>query len=308
MRIAILADTHGNLPALEAILEDIRHQGVDGFIVAGDFTGGPQPQESIDWLRSLGGWMIRGNSENYVLAYDGGDVPQAWLEGDQWATLRWSYERLNRETIDFIATLPEQQIVTVDGTAAIRVVHGSPRNSSEHVYPERDPATVELYRRADLLSSGRAAVSLGAVLAGVEEPVLVCAHSHISWLQEGEGWLAVNPGAVSGPNNGDVRAQYALLIWQDGRWRATLRAVTYDLDQIRAVYRDTGLLAAGGVMAQAFLLDILTGQNVPGRFAAHVRRLAAAAGHGPGDLLPDPIWQQAITSFDWGRDGLSLSP
>jgi predicted phosphodiesterase len=62
-RLAVLADTHGNLPALEAVLADARQQGVDGIIVAGDLTtGGPHQLETINLLRSLGSWMIRGNN------------------------------------------------------------------------------------------------------------------------------------------------------------------------------------------------------------------------------------------------------
>ena len=305
MRLAVVADTHGNLPALEAVLADIRLQEVDDIIVAGDFTGGPQPQETIDLLRSLDGWMIRGNSENYFLAYDAGDAPEAWRVGEQWATLRWSYECLSRETISFIASLPEQRVVRLDGMTPIRVVHGSPRSPSEFLYPDRDPATLELYRKAGLLDPDRDPVKLRVALAQVEESVLLCAHSHIPWVQAEEGRLVVNPGAVSGPNNGDVRARYALLSWQDGRWRAELRAIAYDLEQIQAAFRDSGLLAAGGVMAQAFLLDILTGQNVPGRFVAHARRRADAAGYGALSVLPDDIWHEAIATFDWGT-GLCL--
>jgi predicted phosphodiesterase len=300
MRLAILADTHGNLPALEAVLEDIGQQAVDGFVVAGDITGGPQPQETIDLLRALDGWMVRGNSEQYVLDYDAGNVPDSWRVSDQWATMRWSCQRLDGETIDFLGGLPEQRVVALDGTAPIRVVHGSPRSPFEFLYPDRDPATLDVFRQADLLPADRELKPLEQVVAGVEEPVLVCAHSHISWVQADDGRLVINVGSVGAPNNGDARAQYALLAWQGGRWQATLRAVPYDLDRIQAAYRDTGLLAAGGVMAEAFLLGIVTGQNIPGKFVRHARRLAAATGYGANDVLPDDLWERAIATFDWG--------
>ena len=62
-RLAILSDTHGNLPALEAVLADIEGQGVDDIIVAGDLVGGPNPVETIRLLRDLDSCMIRGNSD-----------------------------------------------------------------------------------------------------------------------------------------------------------------------------------------------------------------------------------------------------
>jgi len=64
MRLAVISDTHGNLPALEAVLEDIQRHSVDGILVAGDLTGGPYQVETIYLLRSLGAWMIRGNGDS----------------------------------------------------------------------------------------------------------------------------------------------------------------------------------------------------------------------------------------------------
>ena len=69
MRLAVLADIHGNLPALEAVMADVKRQGVDGLIVAGDFCDRPQPLEAVRAVQALGACAIRGNRENYLLAY-----------------------------------------------------------------------------------------------------------------------------------------------------------------------------------------------------------------------------------------------
>jgi predicted phosphodiesterase len=300
MRLAVLADTHGNLPALEAVLADIRQQSVDGIIVAGDFTtGGPHQLETINLLRSLGSWMIRGNSEGYLLAYDAGDVPDGWRASKQWASVRWSYLRLNRETLDFIAALPKQRVVALDGAAPIRVVHGSPRSPSEHLFPDRDPVSLDAFRKAGLLLPGRDPAKLDRALAQVEEPVLVCGHSHIPWKQEQAGRLALNPGSVGAPINGDVRAQYALLTWQNGRWQAEHQAIAYDLERIRAAFSESGLLEEGGAFARAWLLHVEMGQNVSGRFVSYAYGLAAEAGYEGSSVVPDSIWEQAIVTFDW---------
>jgi len=176
VRLAVLADVHGNLPALEAVLADVQQHSVDGIIVAGDLVGG----------------------------------------GPQ-----------------------------------------------------------------------------------IAEPVLVCGHTHIPWKQEHDGRLAFNPGAVGGPLNGDVRAQYALLTWQDDHWQVEHQAVPYDLDRIRAAFRESGLLAEGGAFAQACLLAIETGQNVAGHFVSYVYGLAAEAGFDDCDVVPDAIWDRAVATFDW---------
>jgi predicted phosphodiesterase len=289
MRLAILADVHGNLPALQAVLADARQQGVDGFIVAGDTTGGPNPVQAINLLRSLDSWLIRGNSENYFVTYDAGDVPSAWHESDQWANMRWSYHRLDRDTLDFITALPEQRVVALPGCVPIRVLHGSPQNPlTGHLYPNRDPVSLRIFKRARLLPPDRESIELDLALASVQEPVLACGHTHISWLQEHNGRLVLNPGSVGLPF-GDTRARYALLTWQGCRWQARQRAIAYDLKQIRAAYVQSGLLAQGGVFARTLLLVTQTGQNVPGYFLIHTRRLAAEAGWAGGDLLPDSV-------------------
>jgi predicted phosphodiesterase len=311
MRLAVLADTHGNLPALEAVLADVEERGVNGFLIAGDITGGPQAGETVVLLRSLQGWMIRGNGEEYLLDYRAGRAPASWYAHEQWATLRWSYQRLEPEVLDLIDRLSDEKVARPETTgfdpvtgspAPIRMVHGSPWSTREFLYPDRDLSALDAFRRAGLLPQDRSIPRLEALLAAIEEPVLVCAHSHIPWVQENEALLVVNPGSVGAPNNGDPRAQYAILTWTGGRWQAELRQVRYDLDQIRAAYRDTGYLAAGGVMARAFLLGIVTGENVPGLFVASVRRLASEAGCQPYEPLPDAVWQEAIVSFDWGTD------
>jgi predicted phosphodiesterase len=299
MRLAILADIHGNLPALRAVLEDVRQQEAERVVVAGDFSDGPGAPEVIRLLRSLDGWMIRGNREDYFLAYHTGQAPETWRAGKQWAGFRWMYRRLDEETLDLIASLPEQRVLTVDGTDPIRVVHGAPQGASTLLVPLGNAAALERYRQANLLAIYDAQVPLDEAWAGVGEPVLICAHSHIPWVQEQDHRIALNPGSVGAPINGDPRAQYGLLTWQEGRWRADLRAVAYDVAQARAAYHDSGVLEAGGAMVRAFLCCVETGQNVPGRFILHVRQSAAAAGYAKMGDAPDALWDEAAATFDW---------
>lgn len=299
MRIAVLSDIHGNLPATETVVKDIESQGVDGIIVAGDTVSGPQPQETIDLLRSLRAWMIRGNGEDYLLAYDKGSAPEAWYVSDQWASMRWTYERLDGATLGFIASLPGQRVVSMDGTEPIRVVHGSPQSPTEFLFPDGDVETIAMYREVGLLAPDREPTRLEEVLAEVKEAVVVCGHSHVPWKQERNRWLVVNAGSVGAPNNGDVRAQYALLSWEGDRWEATHRAIGYDLGWIRAAYEESGYLVEGGVFARACLVGIETGQNVPGALVSHVSRLATEAGWEGHEVVPHDIWEQAIETFKW---------
>jgi predicted phosphodiesterase len=298
MRLAILADIHGNLPALEAVLADIDRQEVDRILVAGDTVDGPYPLRTLDLLRARGSWLILGNREKYLLNYDRGDVPATWRVGDQYANQRWIYHHLDREALDFIASLPEQGTFVSDSTGPIRVVHGAPQGLSVLLLPD-DPGTLSLFRNSGLLALGYTHVRLAAALAQIGETVLVCGHSHIPWQQEQGGRLALNPGSVGVQIDGSVQARYALLFWQNGRWRAEQRAIPYDLGQVRRDYRESGLLAEGGAFVRAWLLTVETGWNVAGSFVAHFSRLGAEAGFEDYDAIPYAIWEQAEATFDW---------
>lgn len=283
MRLAVLADIHGNLPALEAVLEDARQYGVAGFIVAGDLTGGPQPLETLHLLRSLGTgtWIIQGNSDINLLRYATNNVPESWHTSLQYALLRWGHQHVDEEALAFIRALPEQAVVSIKETDLIRIVHGSPRDPYEGINPNADP---------DLLDRA---------LAETDEPVLVCGHDHIPWQRKRDRRLALNPGAVCGPLNGDTRAQYAWLTWQDAGWQVKHRAVPYDLGRIRTAFQNSGLLEQGGALAKAFLLSIETGQNVGLDLLSYAYRLMANVGMKECEVIPDEVWEQAVATFDW---------
>jgi predicted phosphodiesterase len=299
MKLAILADIHGNLPALEAVLADMQQQSVDGIIVAGDSVDRPQPLDTIRRLQAFDAWIIRGNRENYLLAYDRGDAPEYWRVSKQWMGLRWLYHQLDRDALDFLHALPEQQVITAGSTAPIRVVHGAPRGVTEILLPDGDPLAMEKYRQAGLMDVSYSRISLDRALRQFREPVLVCGHSHISWVQARGGRLVLNPGSVGAPINGDPRAQYALLTWQKGQWQTSHRAVAYDLERVREAYMDSGLLTTEGAYAEALLRCAETGHNVPGRLVAHFRKLAANAGFTAAGDIPDTIWEQAAATLDW---------
>jgi putative phosphoesterase len=281
MHVAVLSDTHGNLPALEAVLKDVRQFTPDGIIVAGDLVGGPHPNEMITLLRSLGSWMIQGNSDTGLLRFDAGETPESRYTHLQFALLRWSHRHVSRENMDFLRSLPEQMALEIAGTAPIRIMHGSPRDPAEGLDPDLEPDAFEM------------------ALTQTSEPVLVCGHSHRPWKCARNGRLVLNPGAVCGPLNGYVGAQWALLTWLGDRWQVEHRQVLYDIDLIRKAFCDSGLLEEGGALARAFLLSIEKGQDVALDFLSYAWRLTSEAGHNNPDAIPDVVWEYATGSFDW---------
>ena len=293
IRLAVLADIHGNLPALEAVLNDTKRHDVDGIIVAGDLTGGPHDVQVIQRLRSLNSWMIRGNREEYLLDSDR-------QPGKHWAFLRCLYYHLDSDTLSFIESLPDQHVLAMNGAEPIRVVHGSPQSSRDMLLPERDTDTLQVFKQAGLLPSNcDPPRSVGSAFDKIDENVLICGHTHIPWVQRRGRMLALNPGSVGLPINGDPRAQYAILTWHNDHWGTEHRALPYDIEKTRTAYQGSDLLKKGGGFARACLLNIETGQNVPGRFVEYAYQVAAQAGLGRDTTLPDTMWEYIEMTFDW---------
>jgi predicted phosphodiesterase len=187
LRVAALADVHGNAPALEAVLADVGREAPDLVVFCGDLTWGPLPEETIALVRSLDALFVRGNAERELLTlFD--ELPAGASERQ-----RFLVERHDAAARDFVAGFREHVVVEVDGLGPTRFCHGSPR-SDEELVTEATP--VERVRE---------------FLAGVEERAVVTAHTHVSYERTVDGTLLLNPGSVGLPYEGRPGAYWALL-------------------------------------------------------------------------------------------------
>lgn len=233
-RIAVIADIHGNVPALEAVLEDLRDQGVDEVLVGGDLVGrGPQGSAVTRRIRELRWPAIGGNHEDYLLAFRRGEVPDSWLEEEEWAASRWMAAELDDDDVAYLKALPFDLV-----RGDLRLVHGTPRSNREGIGPWTGEEEVTAH------------------FDRVAESVLVCAHTHRPLVHELAGGLVVNAGSVGLPFNRDRRAQYAIFTRHRNGWRHELRQVDYDLDRVFEIYESTGFAAEGGVTARLLRLEL----------------------------------------------------
>jgi putative phosphoesterase len=283
MRLAVIADIHGNLPALESVLGEINTLGVDGLLVAGDMTCGPNSAAVLKRLQAENAWMVLGNNEQYLLRFDSGLAPAWWHTSHQWALNRWVYQNIDQASLDVLHSLPEQRVIDLPGTTPIRMFHGSLHSSSEMLDPNLHPEPLK------------------DAFDGTSEAVLVCGHTHLPWHERRDGRLAFNPGAVTFPCNGDVNAQYAILTWNGPGWEVEFHSAEYDHSLVRKAFIESGLLQEGGPLTLGFLLSIETGSDVSMDFLRHAYRMAAESGHPDCEYVPDDIWEAAAESFDWER-------
>jgi predicted phosphodiesterase len=239
-RIAVLSDIHGNVPALDAVLEDLADQRPDEVLVGGDLVGrGPQGSAIVRRIRQLGWTAIRGNHEDYLLSFRRRDVPERWLHDPEWSASRWMAAELDPDDVGFIDALPFS--TTSRLAPGLRLVHGTPRSNREGIGPWSSESR------------------LGEHLAEIDEPLLVCAHTHRPLHRRLGGGTVVNVGSVGLPFNRDHRAQYAIFERRDGAdesWGVELRQVPYDLDAIRRIYRATGFLEQGGITARLLAIEL----------------------------------------------------
>jgi diadenosine tetraphosphatase ApaH/serine/threonine PP2A family protein phosphatase len=219
---ALLYDVHGNLPALEAVLEDARD--ADEFLLGGDYaTAGAWPRETVERLKQLpSATWIRGNADRWLV--DRHDAPEMVKE-----IAPMYLEALGDELVEELASLPES--TTIDDTL---YCHASPDSDMETFGAEPGERDAEL-------------------LLGVETRRVVCGHIHVQFRRQGPGGIEiVNPGSVGMPWDGDRRAAYAML---DGD-EVELRRVEYDWEAAVAAVRErVGELPARRMELARFQVD-----------------------------------------------------
>lgn len=213
-RIAVLADIHGNLPALEAVLQDVGAAGVDTIVLNGDIASGPMPVETLDLLASLGDRVVwvHGNAEReLVAAYDG--QPTADLPTPVREVVEVCAAAMSRRHRDLIDGLPLSVTLDIDGLGPVRFCHATTRSDTEIVLVD---SAVDRY---------------AAAFGDVIEPTVVLGHTHMPFDRLVDRRRFVNPGSVGMPYGG-TGAFWALL-GPD----VTLRRTAYDLDVAAATLR-----------------------------------------------------------------------
>lgn len=230
MRVAALYDIHGNLPALEAVLQDVRQAGVDLVVVGGDVLPGPMPVETIACLLDLEipVKLIHGNGDREVLAQSAGVENSAIPEPFR-KVMRWVAEQLTPEHERWIASWPPTLRVGIQGLGEVLFCHATPRNDTE-IFTRLTPED-----------------RLLPIFAGIDVPVVVCGHTHMQFDRTIGKTRVVNAGSVGMPF-GEPGADWLLLGPE-----AQLRHTLYDLTKAAARIRGTKYPQAEEFAAQNIL-------------------------------------------------------
>lgn len=241
---AVIADLHGNLPALDATLADLERVQPDRIVVAGDFVNrGPQSRAVLERIAPYGFPAISGNHDTWLCMLARGEgIPPEW-ETPWWTPVRRAVADLTLEWVAWLEALPFSLRLELPGAEPVLIVHGSPRHSREGMGRMRTDAQV------------------AEALEGVTERTVIGAHIHYPYERMINDTHVVVVGAVGCPFNGDINAQYGLFTWDGTDWRFEHRSIPYDHEPLYAAWRENGYLDDDSLSSELMMLEHQTART-----------------------------------------------
>lgn len=228
MRLAVVADIHGNLVALEAVLEDIQRYAPDVTVNLGDCVTSPLwPRETYELLDTLHLPTVRGNHDRWIA-----NMPA----DERSSTILFTHASLTPAQRASLGSLPST-LTVADGVLA---VHGTPSSDVEYLLEEKVEGRLVLATQA----------TISARLTGTSANLVLCGHSHHQHTAcASDGRLVVNPGSVGHPRSvdntdrveaGSPHARYAVVTRRGRQWSAQLIVLAYDWTAVAAQARRHG--------------------------------------------------------------------
>jgi Calcineurin-like phosphoesterase superfamily domain len=233
MRLAVLADVHGNFQALEAVLEHAKKQNVDDIIIAGDLMIGLADSRACwELVTSRNIKMIRGNHERYLVDYG---TERLDFSGERFGPVAWTAKQFSQEEKQQIETLP--RYLCFDN---LLIVHASYRNDTDAVKPTTPVNELE------------------TMFAPSTETYIIRAHNHVKFSLSFKGRHLESIGSAGLPLDGLPKADYVVLEQTKDAWNVTRHALDYDIKKAEKRLTETGYLEEAGPMAKLFLQELLT--------------------------------------------------
>jgi hypothetical protein len=277
--VAILADIHGNIRALDAVLDDIADQDIDAVVCNGDLiTGSAHSVAVVQHIRQLGIPCTRGNHERYLQEL--ADPGHAKWGQANWAPVHYVFRTLSAEQRQWLIQLPDT-LWLCDGETPLVMAHAA---------PGRDAARVTAHNTEDDWLALFADLPDGVTLVG--------SHLHWYWRRRWRGNLFVRTPSAGLSLDGDRRAGYVILRREEKGWSAEQRRVKYDLADELAAFRQSDYYQNSGVIAELFWEELRTARWWILPFFRHLRAVSAATFSPDGTGIDAETLQAALQTFD----------
>ncbi len=247
LRLAILGDIHGNLPALEAVLAHLDRQSPDGVYLLGDLVNRCPWNNEVMALLCTRGWpSVSGNHDLIISRLHTPENRPPFDVRSRFPVMYWTWDHLSAASIAVLRALPAEISVALDGAPPIRLLHGLPGNPFVGVSPESNAADI------------------ARTFAAYTEPLIIGGHTHRPLDREIGDKRFLNAGSVGLPYNSDPRAQYMTLDLLPSLacpgWQPAFHRIEYNTALIPAAFASTGMLAEAGPVAQLYLRTVLDGE------------------------------------------------
>src|SRR5574344_570170 len=217
MKIAVLSDVHGNMIALNAVLDDVKKKNCTKTLFLGDYSlAGPEPAATVDYCMHLSTYdeieMIQGNTDKMIANYSE-DLYQTVCNSGapiMANALKDEASSLPANQLEFLRNLPETKELELEGLK-ILMVHGSPRRNNEDIAPDTDPKEVE------------------EMVKDTDANIILCGHTHIPCgFQTMTRKTVINVGSVGRPFTENPNSCYLILDLNDGKFVVEHKFVNYD--------------------------------------------------------------------------------
>lgn len=216
MKIAVISDIHGNMDAVNAVMEDINSQECEKLFVLGDYAmAGPNPKDTVEYFieksHSADNFMIQGNTDLMIADYNFDIYDELKEKAPIMAeALRDDVNQLDMMEKAFLKSLPIQKEVSFEGVTFL-LVHGSPRKNNEDILPNTPMKDIE------------------KMMENVDANVVLCGHTHIPCgFQTFEKKTVVNVGSIGRPFTPEPKACYLIINVENGKYEFQHRFIEYN--------------------------------------------------------------------------------
>lgn len=268
MKYAIISDIHGNMPALEAVLEDAGRSKVDEYIFLGDYClCSPYPNEIVHTIKSMkNAYVIRGNEEdsfNTIINQD----EKAWING-QYSTLYWCYNLMTKENLNYLSNLPAELTIQTSNIP-IRAFHSSKTyfngTSTEELTNNNYSTSYrnKAFTHDDYINRINTSLcnddTLKSVLTNLPDGIYTFGHTHVQWHYQIENKLLINPGSCGLPLDCLPGAPYTIIDITKNDCKVLERRVPYDIEKAIDNLKKSGLYHKATVMSSIIIDELRTG-------------------------------------------------